>query len=249
MNCTDIWQLAPLYLSGELDSARTEQFAAHLRTCDACAREIGQQQAFDSLLQAGVLSEPIDSATVERVERAVERMVRRSIAAESRRRVLAVAGIAATLAVAAFGIRMASRAARATIAPIYTAAAFDHRIEIVDGQPRKWFTDPAAIEGLARSQGIAESAVYALAPAGYRLAKAKVCLLDGRLFLHLVYANAAGNVSLYLRRTDRVRSVHAETRGKEHVAGFQEHQLTAVVVTEQPGDAAERLARTAFAIL
>ncbi len=30
MNCTDISTLAPLYLSGRLDSARATDFAAHL---------------------------------------------------------------------------------------------------------------------------------------------------------------------------------------------------------------------------
>lgn len=242
MNCTDVWQLAPLYLSGELDSARAGQFSAHLRVCDSCAREIGQQKAFDSLLRAEVLSEPIDSA-------GVERMVRQSIAAESRRRVLLVAGVAAVLALAVFGIRTALRPAST---PVYAAAAWDHRIEIVEGQPREWFTDAASIENLARSQGIAESAVHALAPAGYRLARGKICFLNGQLFLHLVYASASGrseNVSLFLRRADGNRSIHAETRGAEHVAGFQEHQLTALVVTEQPGNAAERLARSAFATL
>lgn len=227
MNCRDI-----------LESAQAEQVAEHVRICPSCARELAQQQAFDSLLRASILAEPVDCARVER-------NVRQSIASQSRRWMFAAAGIAAVLLLA-LGIR-AALALRTT--PVFAAAARDHRLEIVDGQPRKWFTDRGAIEGLAGGQGVSASALEAIAPAGYRLAKGKLCRLDGQFFLHLVYVNGSENFSVFLRHADGSRTIHAETQGAEHVAGFQEHQLTTLIVTEQPGDAAERFARSAAAVL
>ncbi len=223
MNCRDI-----------LESAQAEELAAHARTCPACARELEQQEALDSLVRTSILAEPVDSTRVER-------NVRQSITRESRRWMFAVAGIAAVLLLATI---LAPR----TI-PVYAAAARDHRFEIVDGQPRKWFTDRTSIQGLAGRQGVSASALDAIAPAGYRLANGKICFLDGQFFLHLVYENGSGNFSVFLRRADGVQAIHTETQGAEHVAGFQEHQLIALIVTEQPGDAAERVARSAAAIL
>lgn len=239
MNCTNVLELAPLYLTGELEPGRAEQVSAHLEACPSCAREIAQQRTFDSLLRRSVLAEPADSSRVER-------SVRQIIANESRRRWLGVAGIAAALLLAALGTWVALRQ-RAI--PVYAAAARDHRIEIVDGQPRQWFTDRTSIGSLARAQGVPDSAIDAMAPAGYRLEKGKVCRLDGQLFLHLVYVNGAANFSIFLRRAGGGGRWHTESRGAEHVAGFEEHQLAALVVTEQGGDAAERVARSAASVL
>ena len=47
MTCSDISALAPLYLSGELDSARAKTLSAHLESCPDCRREFEQQAAFD----------------------------------------------------------------------------------------------------------------------------------------------------------------------------------------------------------
>lgn len=199
----------------------------------------GQPQDFDSLLREIVLAEAIDSSRVER-------NVRQAIARESRRWLFAAAGIAAVLVLAVVGIRTV-RSPRSV--PVYAAAARDHRLEIVDGQPRQWFMDRISIEGIARSEGVPASLLDAITPAGYHLAKGKICRLDGQLFLHLVYVNGENNYSVFLRPGDGVRRLHAETQGSEHVAGFEAHQVVALVVTEQPGDAAERLARSAAAIL
>jgi anti-sigma factor RsiW len=239
MKCTDVRDLAPLYLTGELESARAEQLAAHVKFCPPCAVELGQQEAFDSLLRESLLAEHFDSSRVES-------KVRQSITRLSRRRwTLALAG-AAALFLLLLGVRtvMSSR----TI-PVYAAAAQDHRMEIVDRQPRKWFTDRPSIEELARRQGVSGSSIDAIAPAGYHLAQGKLCRLDGKIFLHLVYANDSESLSVFLRPTDGISAVHSETQGAEHVAGFQDRAVSALVVTEQSGDAALRFARSAAAVI
>ena len=239
MNCTEVLDLAPLYLTGEVPAARAAQLAAHVKVCPACARELGRQEAFDSLLRESLLAEHFDSSGVESsVRQAIDGSV-------SRRWIFAFAGVAAALLLG-LGIRavFSSRAV-----PVYAAAAQDHRLEIVDRQPRKWFTDRASIETLAGRQGVSGSAIDAIAPAGYHLAQGKLCRLDGEIFLHLVYVNDSQNFSVFLRPSDGVAAMHTETQGAEHVAGFQDRQLSALIVTEQSGDAALRFARSAAAII
>src|SRR6202034_1604041 len=110
-----------------------------------CRRELRQLSAFDELLRTNVLAEPVDSSPVD------ER-VRESIRAErqiSRRWPVAVAALAAVLLAAIVGYRLISRTKS-----VYAAAARDHRMEIVDRQPRKWVSDRASIEGLAQRQGL-----------------------------------------------------------------------------------------------
>jgi hypothetical protein len=139
--------------------------------------------------------------------------------------------------------------------PVYAAAARDHRWEIVDGQHRKWLTDRASIKALAARQGVSESAIAAIAPAGYQLVEGKLCRLDGHVFLHLVYANGFANFSVFLRRPDGKAPVgtghriDVVTQGAEHIAGFDDPQLTALIVTEQSGNAALSFANSAAAVL
>jgi len=255
MNCGDISKLAPLYLAGELEPARAEAFSAHLGDCPVCRRELGRQTALDEELRASVLAEHIDIWSVDQRVRAGISTGQRN----SRSRMFAAAGVAAALLLAVAGYEtMVSIRTK----PVYAAAARDHRMEIVDRQPRKWFTDLASIEGLGGRAGLSGFAAVSFAPAGYHLAKGKLCLLHGHIFLHLVYAgdskegspNDTGDFSLYLRRSDdadyaRVWGLHTDNFAAEHVAGFQHGPLRALVVTEQPGDSVVRLAKFAETVL
>ena len=219
MNCSDISKFAPLYLAGELEPPRAETFSAHLRNCPACRGELGQQAALDELLRTIVLAEHIDSSSIEQRVRATIRGGERA----SHRWMLTAAGIAAVMLLAVLSYRaMVSFRTK----PVYAAAARDHRMEIVDLQPRKWITDYASIGKLAEREGLSGSFAADFAPAGYRLAQGKLCFLDGRVFLHLVYradSGAAGDFSLFLRRSDDLSAwgVHTDTFATEHVAGFQ----------------------------
>ncbi len=250
MNCSDVLEIAPLYLTGELDSARAKKLAAHLAACSSCARELGQQQAFDHLLRTSLLAEPVDS---QRVERGVRQLVAHADAPRAlRNRMFALAALAAVLLLAVSGIWTASWPHKHTQA-VYAAAARDHQFEIVDKQPRKWLTDEASIQALARTEGVSGAAIAAIAPPGYQLAQGKICRLDGHLFLHLVYVSALGNFSLFLRRNDTKatdgKSIYSETQGAEHVAGFHDSQLNALIVTGQSSDAALLFARSAAAVI
>ncbi|MBZ5612163.1 MAG: zf-HC2 domain-containing protein [Acidobacteriia bacterium] len=258
MNCTDIVTLSPLYISGELDRARADAFAAHLRSCPECAREIQRQIDMDALLRTGILAEAPDTS-------ALDNRVREQIAAApasdrqvASRWLLVAAGIVLVLLVAGLGYRalLGMRPSR-----LYTDAARDHRSEVINRQPRRWLADPAALESLAEQRGVSRAAVASLAPSGYRPEHGKLCRLDGRIFLHLVYTDGAHEFSVFLRERDadplpgpardtlNGRSLHVADFGDEHLSCFQTDRLRAMLVTDQPGETALALARLAAAVL
>jgi anti-sigma factor RsiW len=240
MTCSEISKSTPLYLSGELDGAAAAQFADHLKSCPDCRLYVERDAEIDKLIRESMVNEGSDTASIDRRARAGIRAERQ----RSRLRLMAgAAGFAAVLAMAVAAYRMAARPNA-----VYAAAARDHLVELVRKQPRKWTTDASAIAQLAARVGLSGAAATAFAPAGYHLAQGRLCFLDGRIFLHLVYAGADGNFSLFLRRAEASGdsgAIDAHRFDTEQVAGFQHNALRAVLVTEQPGDTAVQLARSA----
>ena len=258
MNCRDVSTLSPLYVSGELVEARATLVAEHVAKCVDCARELERQKEMDALLRDGVLAEDLDTTALE--SRVHEQIAESSV----RQRPLATRWLAlgAAMALLMLAAGLAYRALWSPkIAPVYADAARDHRLEVIYKQPRRWLADPEAIETLAQQQGLAAPAVSGLVPAGYRPAKGKLCRLDGRLFLHLVYSDGAHEFSLYLRRGDagplpgdpresaNGKLLYAVDVAGEHLSCFHAGALTTLVVTGQSGDTALQLARFVAGVL
>ena len=234
MNCADIEELAPLYLSGELEESQRTLFRAHLAQCRICASEIDRQIALDAQLQHTVTSELPDAS-------AIERTVRERIASL---RAWRFAAAAAAILLAAF---LGYRAFR-PVSRTYIDAALDHRLEVMEDQPRRWRSDPAEIEKLGSRFVLPD--VGALAPAGYRLEHAKMCGIDGKPALHLVYSNGREELSFYIRaRTGGDKALHAFTVGSEHLAAFQTDRLEAIVATGGSGGECLQFARFAAHVL
>jgi anti-sigma factor RsiW len=254
MTCRDIAEWTPLYLSGELarelNPTRFSAFRVHLATCECCAREVEQQREMDESLQSGVRAEPFESAVVEA-------RVRSRIASERRPRMAAwiAAAVAAILVVGIFGSRVLMMR---PASPLCDDAADDHRTEVVDAQHRAWRTTVQEIQVLADRPGVA---VPVAAPAGYHLDRGRLCRLEGKAYLHLVYSNGAQEFSLFLRHrgaelppgaareTANGRPLYTADRGHEHVVFLQTDRLTAVIVTDQSSQAALSLARFAASSL
>jgi hypothetical protein len=260
MTCSDVAELAPLYLSGELDSQSAAEFDAHLKICAACMGELETQAGLDSRLREALLAEEVDASRVNQRVRGliasetVEALVPALRTKHRRRWVSASMGVAASLILLALGYLLVP----GNVARVYADAAADHRDEVVDQQPRRWVTDPAKIAALTESEGISRAVPAALAPV-YRLERAKVCWLDGRSFLHLVYSDGTGEFSLYLRARGRLPgairgianggSLRIPSSGAERLLSFENSRLVAVVVTDQPDDAALRFARAVSAAI
>jgi anti-sigma factor RsiW len=233
MNCRELEELAPLYLSGELEEGRRALVLAHLDGCRSCAAEMDQQVALDDKLRSMELP---DAA-------GIERSVRGRILRERSWRFAAVA------AVALFAAVLGYRALRpGSVSRLYTDAALDHRMEVMDHQPRRWKTEPVEIEKLAARFALAD--VAALAPAGYRLEHGKMCGLDGKPALHLVYTNGSQEFSVYVRaRSGGDRAVRAVRVGSEQLAGFETDRVEAVVATSGSSGECLEFARFASRVL
>jgi anti-sigma factor RsiW len=236
MNCKDVAELAPLYLSGEMNDPQRDLFQAHLAECRSCAGQLARQVATDARLRDALSSDFPNTA-------ALDQSVRSRIARERSRR---WALVAATAAMLLFAAGLAYRSLRP--APLFSDAARDHRMEVMDHQPRRWRTDPAEIDKLAARYGLSNLA--AAAPAGYRLEHAKICGIDGKPALHLVYINGVQEFSVYVRiGAGSARSLRAARVGSEHLASFQTDRLEAVIVTAGSSGECLQFARLAAGML
>lgn len=264
MDCSQIAELAPLYLSGELDRERAGAVDAHLKSCPACMRELESQVQLDTRMREAIAAERVDASRVEH-------WIRARIAAEPRAKVVSISprssrrpwmaaamGIAASLLLIAvgYGGLLSQHVAR-----VYADAVRDHQREVVQQEPRPWLLDRTSISALAEKQGIAGSAPFALSSGPYHLERARLCYLDGRIFFHAVYTDGAQEFSVYLRarggeslpgrarETRNGRVLHASALGDEQVASFQTDNLTVMVVSGRSSDAALQVARFAATAL
>jgi anti-sigma factor RsiW len=268
MDCSQVAELTPLYLSGELDRPRAGAVDAHLRFCASCMAEIESQARLDARMREVIAGEHVDTSAVERWIRARTSPDPRSKVASispprpqprSRRRWIAAAtGIAAVLLLAALGYRgfLSSHVAR-----VYADAARDHQREVVQEEPRRWLSDRASISALAQGQGVPASAPFALSSGSYHLERARLCFLAGRIYLHVVYTDGAREFSVYFHvrgpkplpgsphEIDNGRILHASVFGAEEVASLQTKDLTVVVVSDRYSGDALRVARLAAATL
>lgn len=261
MDCKQVAELAPLYLSGELDRERAGAVDAHLQSCSSCLRAIEGQAQLDARVREVVAGEHVDSS-------GMERRVHARISAESSgnvtpistrpsqaygRRAIASAAVAAVLLLAAVSyLDIARRTAR-----VYADAASDHRREVVEQVPRQWLSDRAAISDLAEKQGIDPSALFALSSAPYHIERARLCFLDSKIFLHAVYTDGERDFSVYFRvrgdqtlpgrarEVDNGRVLHESTLGNQEVAGVQTKDLTVMVVSDRYSSDALHVARLA----
>lgn len=240
MNCREIEECAPLYLSGELDEGQRDLVRGHLAQCRNCASLINQKIALDVRLREAASDLP--DAT------AVGRSVRRRIGAERARRLALTGAMAAVLALAAI---LGYRALRPEpVGRLYADAALDHRLEVIEHQPRHWRSDPAEIEKLAARYDLLD--VQALAPAGYRLEHAKMCGIDGKAALHLVFTNGSQEVSVFVRtRSGNARRGAGKSVkvGSEQLAEIQTGRLEAVIATDGSDGDCLRFARLAEGVL
>jgi anti-sigma factor RsiW len=239
MNCQDVQTAAPLYLSGELDAPHLAEVRAHLEACPVCASDMARQAGVDARLREEVLAETPDSKALDLL---IKQRIRRSIIL--RRWLPVAAGIAAMLVLALVGSRLWTES---RVARVYVDAARDHHSEVVDKQPRTWLSDQSAVAALAVRQGLSVAPLAEFARAGYNLECGKLCRLDGRVYLHMVYKRNGEDFSVFLRQTGEPfpAALRDSDRGDEHVASFQTGGMAGIVVTDQSTEAARQLAQLA----
>ena len=249
MKCDEFGSQTPLYLSDELEGAACLDFEAHGAGCLNCRRELQAQRQVDARIRESVMVEAVDTAAVE--ARALRQIHARPAWVRW--------AVAAAVLLAVGGAWFVYRPGPTRSPDIYIAALRDHHREIIDQQPRPWVADRARVEDLASQQGVSAPVLARLAPEGYQLEHGKICRLNGRAYLHLVYQNQKGEVSLFLHGNEGMGTpIRAELRdgkffyatglGEEHLASVQAGTLSVVYVSGDAGEA-DRFADRAAAVL
>jgi len=240
MTCQEARDRAPLYLSAEMSAAERERFAAHLAACPACRQEIEAQAQVDSRIAAALGGELPDATRIER-------RVRHEISSAASRRRWGTGAIAACLLLTAAGLYGLLRQP----APAgFVDAARDHRVEVMEGQPRRWRRDAAEIGEVSAQGGLSYAQAAALAAPGYTLERAKICGLHGERMLHLVFSDGTRRYSLYVGPHQGVKApVRSVRSGSEQVAGFDTGRLRAMVVTAGSAAECDQFVRVAAARL
>jgi anti-sigma factor RsiW len=247
MNCSEIHELAPLYVCGELDAARAATFDAHLKSCPSCLDEIESQSRLDARLRQALLAENVDVVRVNRRIRELMAADTPTPRVESIQRTGGWRWLAAAAAIAAAVVFAAGcyLLLPGRFEKVYADAADDHRMEVVDHGPRRWTSDPAQLTELEQRIGISWSIPAELA-GGYHLEHGKICRLDGQLYLHLVYTDGTTEFSLFLRPRDgqrltgliggasHGRLLRESAFGREHLAAFLTSRVVAVVAVDKP---------------
>lgn len=265
MNCGDIVRLAPLYVTGELEAELSARFDAHLKTCAACMGEVERQARLDARLREMILTQDLQTNVAEADRRVRELMLAQVDGLPTakpprplRRAARVAAGLAGALLLLALGYGLLHVA---RVAPVYRAAARDHQIEIIEQLPRQWLTDPQEIASVAQRGGVSRAAISALTSGGYRLLRGKLCFLDRRVFLHLVFSSGGREFSVYLRQRDGAspggaareivngKPLCATEVDQEHLASIETDRLLVLVVSDESSDAALNFGRFASAVL
>lgn len=225
MNCQEVRAALSMYSGGKLPGA----LPAHLKACPSCSSEWEQWNAADARLRELLYEDPIDTASLDH-------RIRESIAPSPRKWI----GIAATilLTVALFAYRTWDKPDRDCV-----DAASDHHREVVDRQKRTWRFDTGEIQTLAAQQGIDLPGLRKLESTGQHLERAKLCRLDGRVFLHLVYTDGVHETSVFLHRKEgSPKAMRTADSGSQHVASLETSHLRAIVVAGDSIESARKLA-------
>jgi hypothetical protein len=121
-------------------------------------------------------------------------------------------------------------------------AIVDHRVEVVENAPRKWSSDLPRIVSVSQKIIGAEINPEQLAPSGYHFERARICSLQDKRYVHIVFSNGSQQVSMFVRtRDDSVthalswwnnRRLYQDVLGNTNVVRFDGRKFSFVLVGE-----------------
>lgn len=246
MECADYRKAIPGYLAGDGTDEERLAMDEHASRCPTCADAVRQERELDAMLRRAVAVEPAD---LTRMRDRVRAGIAQHCATPSHPRKLVpfltrVVPIAAVFAIA--GIIGWNQYSVRRETALYRAAVADHIKDLVHAEQRPgWQSSPAEISAFAALIAGSADIPERVAPAGYRLVKARACRLGGSNFGHFIYERDGREVSVFVRREHGVLrgpTVHVERdvpiRGYAvnafETAAFQANAFTVVVVAELP---------------
>jgi len=252
MNCSYSEQVTDAYLSGEIEGP---EWRTHLSTCPSCAAKLCAESDFDLVIKHAVNEERLHTRQLEaHVRNAIRSsspwkspvmmLVRYSVAATL---------IFATLLVATFGYAKGRMDLSATCGD----AADDHQEEVIAKAPRKWRVDDKDVQALAQKMVGDPKAAERVAPEGYHLVGARVCVLHGKRYMHLDYSDGTNQISVFLHHQDSQRfttrvlswfqnnAPATQTVEGLAVGSVQKHNVALVLVSASPAPDVQKLVEVA----
>jgi anti-sigma factor RsiW len=204
MNCSDVWYLMPLHLSGELDGVSMAHFERHVNECPACQQRMEEQQDMNKGIRAALLSESVDSTALrKRVLTEIKDKRTVSIINFARRPLRIALGVAAGLIIAlAVGATNRDNAR-------YEEASQDHVAEVVRTEHREWRTQSSSIGQLVSQCMKTPPQLEQLSIPGYQLVRGKECGISRSRYVHLVYSNGEQQISMYVLADDEHGSLRS----------------------------------------
>ncbi len=251
MNCNQIHEITPLYLTGELRGEPLQEFNGHIAECRACADNVDSDRQLDDALRSALGDEmPDASAVVARVRQQMDGDMRsRHVPWRLSHLGWAKAGFAfaaaLVLAIATFGLLSGYWHEKA----MALAAADDHFSDLVLNRHSDWLVKPADMAAFLQQQFPQHAGLLPLiTPERASLEKVRLCRLKQATYAHLVFKTGEVETSVFLidnpRRSPDYQAAHL--RSVEHdleVSGFSASDLSGIVVGQRGVVPTTRIAR------
>jgi hypothetical protein len=254
MNCSDLESKLLLFFANALDAEQSAEFLLHVDSCAQCKKTIRPEQELNSLLRQTILDEKLDTSSLEeqiltKIENVQLQQQRLQFS-----RVMGLGAAAAILFIVVGLVFFFSVTAKEL--RLYADASTDHHLEVVENARREWTFQPELISQLGRQATGAPITKVPVSLQGYVLTRGKICYLQNRRYLHLVYKNNQNEISVFITRSDDNLASLALLRRSTHylserqknlgnVAAFREARMVFVVASAKPDDDVAELARQA----
>ena len=225
-DCHRTEQLLESYVDNELDAVVTQAISEHLEVCAACNRKMEDIRAQNELVSRAVKSGQADNSTLRASIEAATIAKHQQLFQWSMPRVQVWATVAAlTVLIAFISILYLPRFLRPYTSSLFKAAADNHITCIREAEAPDWARTQPEIIQVEESFIGRDRHVPMMTVDGYQLVRARVCMLNGETFLHLVYENDAGReASLFVGRNkenvfgDRAVTLDGKTIQMVHVS-------------------------------
>jgi len=200
-DCHRTEQLLESYVDNELDAVVTKAIAEHLEVCAACNRKMEDIRSQNELVARAVKSVEAENSTLRASIEAATIAKHQQLFQWSTPRVTVWATVAALTILIAFISIFYLPTFRPHISSLFKAAADNHITCIREAEAPGWARTQPEIIQVEESFIGGDRHVPMLTVDGYQLVRARVCMLNGEKFLHLVYENEVGReASLFVGR-------------------------------------------------
>lgn len=232
MNCGNVQDLLPLYLSGELGGEDLAAVQLHLQACESCSKAVSADRELDDTLRAAILENSPDVSEVLLCvhDRMATTRWKRMLHFPSVHAVVLVASVV-LVAILGLSVFRAHQAQRKTALD----AANDHYSDLVLSRHPDWAYQPQDVAHFMKEQFAQQDLLAVITPTGASFEKVRLCNLGGTQYAHFVFRSGSTETSVFLLPNANLRnrhdSVHLADAGHGlEVSGFSSADMTGMVV-------------------